>query len=115
MRIPLRQLCVGWVALAVACAGCRFLAPRSSETAGDATPVAVPTVFSEADVRAALAKAHGVLWRGVEGHAEHRNCFTCHNHGTTILAFATARGRGVAVPEKDFADLVEFSAAYFEL
>jgi hypothetical protein len=114
MRIPLRQLCVGWVALAVACAGCRFLAPRSSETAGDATPVAVPTVFSEADVRAALGKAHAVLWRGVEGHAEHRNCFTCHNHGTTILAFATARSRGVAVPEKDFADLVEFSAAYFE-
>jgi hypothetical protein len=30
------------------------------------------------------------------------------------LAFATARGRGFAVPEKDFAVLVAFSAAYFE-
>jgi hypothetical protein len=55
-----------------------------------------------------------VLWKGVEGHAEHRSCFTCHNHGIPLLAFATARERGYDIPEQDFADLIEFSAAYFE-
>lgn len=69
---------------------------------------------SEAAIRGAVAKAHAVLWKGVEGHAEHRSCFTCHNHGVPMLAFATARERGFAVPEKDFADLIEFSTAYFE-
>jgi hypothetical protein len=54
------------------------------------------------------------LWKGVEGHADHRTCFTCHNHGAALLAFATARDRGFAVPETALADLIEFSTAYFE-
>ncbi len=69
---------------------------------------------SEVAIRAAVGKAHEVMWKGIEGHAEHRSCFTCHNHGTPILAFATARARGFVVPEKDFSDLIEFSTAYFE-
>ena len=123
MRFAVRVLCVGWVGMVT---GCHFidrnelgLLPRRT---GDArilgndsasAPEGAPD-FTEATVRAAVGKAHAVLWTGVEGHAEHRSCFTCHNHGVPMLAFATARDRGFAVPEKDFAELVEFATAYFE-
>jgi len=49
-----------------------------------------------------------VLWKGVNGHSDQRSCFTCHNHGVPMLAFATARGRGFDVPEKQWGDLIEF-------
>ena len=123
MRFAVRVLCVGWVGMVT---GCHFidrndlgLLPRRT---GDArilgndsasAPEGAPD-FTEATVRAAVGKAHAVLWTGVEGHAEHRSCFTCHNHGVPMLPFATARDRGFAVPEKDFAELVEFATAYFE-
>lgn len=69
---------------------------------------------SDATIRLAVEKAHAVLWKGVEGHAEHRDCFTCHNHGVPILAFSTARDHGFSIPENDLSELVEFSTAYFE-
>ena len=87
---------------------------RATAIAPSATAPEGAPDFTEATVRAAVGKAHAVLWTGVEGHAEHRSCFTCHTHGVPMLAFATARDRGFAVPEKDFAELVEFATAYFE-
>ena len=122
MRAVAGALCVGWLLLGAACTSRPPLAAEEPlSVRDDGTRPHVPPVEaeathepSEAAIRTAAGKAHAVLWKGVEGHAEHRGCFTCHNHGTTTLAFATARGRGFAVPEKEFADLTAFSAAYFE-
>lgn len=120
MRAVARAVCVGWLLLAAACAnrpplgGNDPLAVRGNAVAPPAPTPAGAGEPSEAAIRTAVGKAHAVLWQGVEGHAERRSCFTCHNHGTTTLALATARGRGFAVPEKAFAELTEFSAAYFE-
>jgi hypothetical protein len=80
----------------------------------EASSSAVEKVYTLQEVRAAVEKAHVVLWKGVEGHALHRSCFTCHNHGAPMLAFATARERGFAVPEKEFDDLIAFTTDYLE-
>lgn len=89
-----------------------------TRAAGPADPPAADDpaapAFTEAAVRAAVEHALPVLWKGVEGHREHRSCFTCHTHGVPMLAFATARGRGFAVPEADLAGLVEFATDYFD-
>jgi len=119
LRLLNRGLSAGWLLLAAACTG-RHLGvekgvlprPGIDEAESDIVP-GVPEP-SETAVRAAVGKAHAVLWKGIEGHAAHRSCFTCHTHGAPMLAFATARGRGFAVPEKELADLIEFSTAYFE-
>ena len=120
MRFVVRGLISASIVLGVICTGChQFAGKDMSSHSGDNEPGTHATTndepsYSEATIRSAVGKAHTVLWKGVEGHVEHRSCFTCHNHGTPMLAFATARERGFAVPEKDFADLIEFSTAYFE-
>ncbi|HEX4608069.1 MAG TPA: hypothetical protein VH092_07680 [Urbifossiella sp.] len=96
------------------------LTPAPDRPPGDPSPTPVASSSAESDVpaapeaavRAAVVKAHAVLWKGVEGHAEHRSCFSCHNHGTSMLAFTTARGRGFVVPEQDVADLTVFISDY---
>jgi hypothetical protein len=133
MRLVTRELCIGFLFVGVAGTSCHPFAAREALSlhkdndfgfpkGGEATPegnepsadtVGIPT-YSEVDIRVAVGKAHQVLWKGVAGHAEHRSCFTCHNHGIPLLAFATARGRGIPVPEQDYADLIAFSTAYFE-
>ncbi len=116
MRFVARGLIAGWVLLGAVCTGChQFVGTEVSSPPGGVVPATADApIPSEAAIRAAVGKAHAVLWKGVEGHAEHRSCFTCHNHGVPVLAFATARERGFAVPEKDFADLLEFSTDYFK-
>jgi Squalene-hopene cyclase C-terminal domain len=144
MQLVTREMCIGWLLVGAACTGCHMIAgkelsllPQNTDsevkttTGGDGvrgdswgrtptgdneqfvTAADVPT-YSETAIRAAVERAHAVLWKGIEGHAGHRECFTCHTHGTPMLAFATARAQGFAVPEKEFADLIEFSTAYFE-
>jgi hypothetical protein len=81
---------------------------------GDTAPPADPPAYTEADVRAAVGRSLAVLWQGVEGHAEHRTCFSCHNHGAPMLAFAAASGRGFAVPDRALPELVEYAAGYLE-
>ncbi|MBA4065563.1 MAG: hypothetical protein C0501_17985 [Isosphaera sp.] len=69
---------------------------------------------SAENVRKAVTRSLPVLWAGVDGHTASRGCSTCHNHAVPAVAFATARGRGFDVPEKDFDDLVAFIAGDLE-
>ena len=120
MRFVTRGLVAGWVVVGAVCTGCHQFAgndvsshPGGLEPRVQATAAEAPN-YSEVEIRAAVGKAHSVLWKGIEGHVEHRSCFTCHNHGALMLAIATAREIGFTIPEKDFAELIEYSVAYFE-
>src|SRR5437870_3878574 len=39
----------------------------------------LPAAEPAPDVRAAVGKALPLLWKGAEGHVDHRTCFACHN------------------------------------
>ncbi len=65
-----------------------------------------------ADVRAAVGKALPLLWKGAEGHIDHRTCFACHNQAIPILAFTTARDRGFPFPAEDLTRQLEFIAEF---
>ena len=119
MRTVTRELCIVLLTIAAACTGCHLFAGKVPPLPRDIDSVKTTTedaaaASSDESIRAAVEKAHAVLWKGIEGHAGHRSCFTCHNHGVPVLAFATARTKGFVVPDKDFAELIEFSTAYFD-
>ncbi len=69
---------------------------------------------TEANIRKAVEKALPPLWAGIEGHGDAHTCFTCHNHGTTLVAFGAARSRGYDIPEKKLKEQVEFIVADLE-
>ncbi|HTK74595.1 MAG TPA: prenyltransferase/squalene oxidase repeat-containing protein, partial [Gemmataceae bacterium] len=54
------------------------------------------------------------LWKGAEGHVDHRSCFGCHNQATPILAITAAGERGVSSRDKPLTDQLEFVAAFLE-
>jgi squalene cyclase len=74
---------------------------------------AEPAPSSE-QLKAAVAKALPLLWKGAEGHITQRECFACHNQGLPIMAFTTARTRGFAVRDEDLRKHLEFIAAFLE-
>ncbi len=64
------------------------------------------------DVRAAITAALAPLQKGAAGHAEQKTCFACHNQAPPMLAFATARSRGLAVPATLIAAQAEHVAGF---
>jgi hypothetical protein len=66
------------------------------------------------EVSAAVGKALPLLWKGAEGHVEHRSCFGCHNQGPPILAITAARERGFGFPDAHLREQLEFIAAFLE-
>lgn len=65
-------------------------------------------VPAHTDARAAVAAALKPLKAGAVGHVEQKSCFACHNQALPMLAFATAKARGFAVP----ADLFQEQAGH---
>ncbi len=64
------------------------------------------------ETKRAIEKSLPLLWKGAEGHAARKTCFACHNQGIPILAFATARERGLSVRETDLKKQLDFIAAF---
>jgi hypothetical protein len=69
---------------------------------------------TEANIRKAVEKALPPLWKGIEGHSEVHTCFTCHNHGTTMVAFGAARSRGYDITERKLKEQIDFITADLE-
>ncbi len=53
-------------------------------------------------VREAVMRSLPQVRAGAEGHIDKKTCFACHNQAFPMLAFATAKTRGFAVPEELF-------------
>jgi hypothetical protein len=64
------------------------------------------------ETKSAIEKALPLLWKGAEGHVARKTCFACHNQGIPILAFTTARERGLSVPDTDLKKQLDFIAAF---
>ena len=69
---------------------------------------------TEANIRKAVETALPQLWKGIEGHSDVHTCFTCHNHGTTLVAFGAARSRGFDIPEKKLKEQIDGIVADLE-
>ncbi len=69
---------------------------------------------TEANIRKAVEAALPQLWKAIEGHSEVHSCFTCHNHGTTLVAFGAASSRGFDIPEKKLKEQIEVIVADLE-
>lgn len=65
-------------------------------------------------VRTAVEKALPLLAKGAEGHRDKRTCFACHNQATPMLAFTTARNRGIEVRGVDLQKQTEHIAEFLE-
>jgi len=79
-----------------------------------APPAAAQTAPTTEQVSAAVGKALPLLWKGAEGHVDHRSCFGCHNQASPILAITAASDRGFASRDKPLAEQLEFIAAFLE-
>ncbi|MFO0955943.1 MAG: prenyltransferase/squalene oxidase repeat-containing protein [Isosphaeraceae bacterium] len=66
---------------------------------------------SDEAVRASAEKAIPLLVKGIEGYAEKRDCFSCHHQAVPVFALATARSRGLEVPEDTVEDAVALTDA----
>jgi N-acyl-D-amino-acid deacylase len=73
-----------------------------------AEPVAVATI------RAAVIKAIPPLQAGMTEHNEKRACFTCHNHGVSLVAFGIARRKGIAIEEQFLNEQRDYILADYE-
>jgi len=86
--------------------------PSPKDGAGETVPMPrvkprdVPVTLE--NIKKSVEKSMPILWKAVNGHSESRSCFTCHNHGVPLLAFATARDHGFTVPEAKVKELVAF-------
>jgi hypothetical protein len=64
-------------------------------------------------IRAAVVRSLPLLERGAQGSMEKRKqCFTCHNQGLPVMAFATARARGLKIDEEHFQTQIRFVADF---
>lgn len=63
---------------------------------------------TEANIRKAVEKSLPNLWAAMEGHNAVQTCFTCHNHGVSLVAMSIAKTRGYDIPEKRLAEQKEF-------
>jgi hypothetical protein len=70
--------------------------------------------WSEDAGRKAVEKSLPLLMKAAKGHSDSRTCFTCHNHGTPMLAMAVAKERGFDVPEKRLQELVQHTTEFLE-
>ena len=61
---------------------------------------------------AAVEKALPPLVKAADGHMAERTCFACHNQALPILAYTIARDRGLAVPEWDLSEQLDFIAEF---
>jgi N-acyl-D-amino-acid deacylase len=78
--------------------------------AGPAAAAAPPPVDHRGPaVRLGLSR----LEKGAASYVTKRDCFSCHHQTHTLAAFASARRRGFAVPEKEFAAQLKFTLATF--
>src|SRR5262245_37577931 len=75
--------------------------------------IAPPTPTTK-DVRAAIGLALAPLQKGASGHAEQKTCFACHNQATPMLAFATAKERGFALPADLFKSQAEHIVGFID-
>ncbi len=64
-------------------------------------------VPGEDDVRSAIDRSLPLLVRSVEEYPKHRDCFSCHHQAAPMLALATARSRGLKVPDEAFSAIVD--------
>jgi Squalene-hopene cyclase C-terminal domain len=71
-------------------------------------------VFSQEAVREAVEKSLPMLWKGIDGHTDHRTCFTCHSHGVPLLAVETARDHGFGVSEAKLREQLDFITDHLE-
>src|SRR3954471_1667856 len=62
-------------------------------------------------VRAAVAKALPLILKSTAEYPESRDCFSCHHQAVPVLALATAKGRGFAVPAEAIGGPVEHTGA----
>ena len=84
--------------------------PQDIDSVQTAAPRRMSHHSSEAAIRAAVGKAHAVLWKGSKDMPN-----TGLLHATpTALRFGVrhSRDRGFSIPDKDLADLIEFSTDY---
>src|SRR5262245_14260158 len=66
------------------------------------------------EIKVAVEKALPLLRKGAEGHIAQKTCFACHNQALPVLACATAKPRGFAVPDEELKEQREFIAAVLE-
>lgn len=59
-------------------------------------------------IRAAVNKAMPRLWEGMEQHNQKRSCFTCHNHGVSLVALATAKSHGFDVSNERIKEQIDY-------
>ena len=62
-------------------------------------------------VRAAVEKALPLILKSTAEYPESRDCFSCHHQAVPVLALATAKGRGFAVPPEAIGGPVEHTEA----
>src|SRR3954454_16495034 len=62
-------------------------------------------------VHDAVEKALSLLLKSTAQYPESRDCFSCHHQAVPVLALATARGRGFAVPVEAIGGPVEHTEA----
>jgi len=60
-------------------------------------------------VRGALEKALPLILKSTGEYPKSRDCFSCHHQAVPVLALATAKGRGFAVPVEAIGDAVELT------
>ena len=60
-------------------------------------------------VRAAVAKALPLILKGAGEYPESRDCFSCHHQAVPVLALASAKERGFAIPSEVITDPVELT------
>jgi hypothetical protein len=63
---------------------------------------------------AAVTRALPLLAKGMAGHKDNRTCFACHNQALPMLAFTTARERGLVTGDDDLAEHLDFIADFLE-
>jgi hypothetical protein len=65
-------------------------------------------------IRTAVNKAIPPLWEGMEQHNQKRSCFTCHNHGVSLVALATAKRHGFDVPNERIQEQIEYIVGEYD-
>ena len=62
----------------------------------------------------AITRALPLLAKGAAGHVAQKQCFACHNQTLPLLAFTTARDRGLALAEPDLPKQCRHIAAFLD-
>src|SRR3954466_16325701 len=76
-----------------------------------ALPADDPSSPGPESVRASVEKALPLILKGTGEYPESRDCFSCHHQAVPVLALATAKGRGFAVPVEAIGGPVEHTEA----